>query len=531
MKYNNGITLNELIEQITSSVEPSWDTLKKIRYVYIELGKYLEKNTDFFMTVMHKVHNDYELKPEVIENIYNDDLDDGERRDWNKVISRSASILLSKCLNKLNIDNKIIYSSGTTSLDEMDDESFEIRHVFVNAKIDDDKSIFLTLAADIPYIQNNFRTNSFGSLIRYKHVDEQGNEHQVYEGPEVTDLVEVSKDELFRIDKELGYTYIVEDNEEPKYVYGNYFFDSIKQKLGGNKLYLDLLAQDTDFYQNVLGSHAFKANIKNVIKLKNITKRSCEYISRFFNFNFSPYDTERFDYKKWHNDITEFAKNREFDVVGNDYGDRTFENILRVNDSFVNIVADLATSILDNTITEGSLIQYKNRFNKKLLFLSRFFVDNEYLPHYDENGVVNQNYISKKLQTIFKYAFSCNDEVTDFNRLSYNEQIAIIRLFIPIIFGDISEKNTYEKGSNPPIFNVIRTYTYRMKSDGSYELVFEIDNHDVKDYYTYNLSSNKFKRITQTKFYFTAVNNIICSKDLKDKLNIEKDVENKRRLN
>lgn len=70
MKYNNGITLNELIEQITSSVEPSWDTLKKIRYVYIELGKYLEKNTDFFMTVMHKVHNDYELKPEVIENIY-----------------------------------------------------------------------------------------------------------------------------------------------------------------------------------------------------------------------------------------------------------------------------------------------------------------------------------------------------------------------------------------------------------------------------------------------------------------------------
>ena len=43
MKYNNGITLNELIEQITSSVEPSWDTLKKIRYVYIELGKYLEK--------------------------------------------------------------------------------------------------------------------------------------------------------------------------------------------------------------------------------------------------------------------------------------------------------------------------------------------------------------------------------------------------------------------------------------------------------------------------------------------------------
>lgn len=531
MKYNNGITLNELIEQITSSVEPSWDTLKKIRHVYIELGKYLEKNTDFFMTVMHKVHKDYELKPEVIENIYNDDLDDGERRDWNKVICRSAAILLSKCLNKLNIENKLIYSSGTTSLDEMDDESFEIRHVFVNAKIDDDKSIFLTLAADLPYIQNNFRTNSFGNLIRYKHVDEHGNEHQVYEGPEVTNLVEVSKDELFRIDKELGYTYIVEDNDEPKYVYGNYFFDSIKQKLSGNKLYLDLLAQDTDFYQDVLGSHAFKANIKNVIKLKNITKRSCEYISRFFDFDFKPYDIERFDYNKWYNDITEFAKNREFDVVGNDYGDRTFENILRVNDSFVNIVADLATSILDNSITEESLIQYRNRFYKKLLFLSRLFVDNEYLPHYDENGVVNQNYISKKLQTIFKYAFSCNDEVTDFNRLSYNEQIAIIRLFIPIIFGDISEKNTYEKGSNPPIFNVIRTYTYRMKSDGSYELVFEIDNHDVKDYYTYNLSSNKFKRITQTKFWFTAVNNIICSKDLKDKLNIEKDVENKRRLN
>ena len=70
-----------------------------------------------------------------------------------------------------------------------------------------------------------------------------------------------------------------------------------------------------------------------------------------------------------------------------------------------------------------------------------------------------------------------------------------------------------------------------MLNDGSYELVFEISNNEEPIYYTYNLTSNKFKKITQTKFYFTAINNIICSKDLKDKLNIEKDVESKRTLN
>ena len=49
----------------------------------------------------------------------------------------------------------------------------------------------------------------------------------------------------------------------------------------------------------------------------------------------------------------------------------------------------------------------------------------------------------------------------------------------------------------------------------------EIDNSGSPMYYTFNLNSNKFKKVTQTKMYFLATNNIICSKGLKDKLKIE----------
>ena len=530
MKKQNNLTLDELINEITSSVDPSWDTLKKIRYVYIELGKYLEKNTEFFMSVMHKVKKEHELSPNEIEKIYKDDLEDGNRKDWNKVICRSAAILLSKCLNKLNIENKMITSKAATSLDGLEDEDFEIKHVFINAKLDDDRSIFLTLAADLPFIQNNFRTCSFGNLIRYERIDEDGTKHQVYEGPEVKDLVEINKEELLKIDTELGYTYMLDENEEVTYVYGNYFFDSIKKKLAGNKLYYDLLSRDTFFYKNIFGDKSFKADIKSIREFKNIVYESCKYISDYINFDFNNYKKNGFNYNEWHNNISLYVENLRKNNEKCGEGERSFENILKVNDSFVNIVGDLAAMILSDSVNQENLKQCRNKFNKKLLYLSRLFIDEEYLPNHSEDGLIKQNYISKKLETIFKYVFSCNEEITDFNKLAYNEQITLIRLFIPIVFGDINLNDCYKKTSNPPIYNIIRTYTYRMMNDGSYELVFEIDNNDVKDYYTYNLSSNKFKRITQTRFYFTAIRNIICSKDLKDRLNIEKETEAKKTL-
>ena len=530
MKNNSNITLDTLIEQITSSVEPSWDALKKIRYVYIELGKYLEKNTDFFMTVMHKVKKEHELKPEEVERIYNDNLEDGSRKDWNRVICRSAAILLSKCLDKLNIENKIIYTTSFDKFETSDDDTFEIRHVFVNAKLGEKRSIFLTLAADLPYIQNNLETQMFGNLIRYKKIDENGNMKQLYEGDEVTDVVEVSKDELLKIDSDLGYTYVLDEDNNHSYVYGNYFIDKIKQGLSGNKLYLDLLAKETDFYNTVYGNVSFKADLNNINEFRKIIYNSCLYISNYIKIFYMVYDYENFNYNEWYSETMNnlnVLKQRGEDV---DY----FYNIIKVNDSLVNIIGDIATSVLDGSINEENLVKNRNKLNKKLLYLSRLFVNPEYLPSYDDNGLINQNYIAKKLDTMFKYIFSCNEERIDFNELSYNEQIAIIRLIIPVIFNDINDSNCYRQDRSKCmscIYNIIRSYTYRMLNDGSYELVFEISNNEEPIYYTYNLTSNKFKKITQTKFYFTAINNIICSKDLKDKLNIEKDVESKRTLN
>ena len=44
---------NEIVKKVSfeiiSRINPEWTDLQKIRFVYIELGKYLEKNTDFFL--------------------------------------------------------------------------------------------------------------------------------------------------------------------------------------------------------------------------------------------------------------------------------------------------------------------------------------------------------------------------------------------------------------------------------------------------------------------------------------------------
>ena len=59
--------INNVIAKIISKVNPEWNKLQIIRFVYLELGKYLEKNTDFFLS--DKLDS-LSLSVEEINNIY-----------------------------------------------------------------------------------------------------------------------------------------------------------------------------------------------------------------------------------------------------------------------------------------------------------------------------------------------------------------------------------------------------------------------------------------------------------------------------
>ena len=92
MKKHNDLTLDELVQQITSSVDPSWDVLKQIRYVYIELGLYLNRNESLLDNLVSSIKNVKRVESDI------------------EVKSQFCSLILKKCLDKINVESRILNS-------------------------------------------------------------------------------------------------------------------------------------------------------------------------------------------------------------------------------------------------------------------------------------------------------------------------------------------------------------------------------------------------------------------------------------
>ena len=153
-----------------------WSKLQQIRFLYLELGKYLEKNTDFFL---NDKLDELSLTNEERQAVYDNDLlliaDPEKRGKIYQIICKSAAVFLQTGLNKLGVVNSKVH----TILEEEG-----IHHWFVVAQDDDKKQYFLTLAADLPFIKNNFPTEHFGT--DFPLFDENGN--QVYDPYDLEDI-------------------------------------------------------------------------------------------------------------------------------------------------------------------------------------------------------------------------------------------------------------------------------------------------------------------------------------------------------
>ena len=162
--------INEYIEKIKRETEGfSEDEL--IRYVYMDLGKRLAFNLDFFLGNAEQQKEIYATRRMHVAN---------EALSSNIIICKDSSNIMELILKRLGVD--II-----TTVDP-DEYKTKCAHVFNIVRPDDGRPAYkVDLQQDLKNIQSHMRTTEFGTSVL------QGE-------PSV-----ISRDELERIDRKIGY--------------------------------------------------------------------------------------------------------------------------------------------------------------------------------------------------------------------------------------------------------------------------------------------------------------------------------------
>lgn len=154
--------VNEVVDiiykKIESEINQEWSKLQIIRFVYLQVGLYLEKNTDFFL---NDKLDSLKISDDEIRKIYEFDkigVASRKKGEAYQIICKSAALVLKGIYDKLGIKSTMINTCGNED---------EIRHWFLAVEDDNKKQYYLTLAADLPYIKNLFPTHHFANSISY----------------------------------------------------------------------------------------------------------------------------------------------------------------------------------------------------------------------------------------------------------------------------------------------------------------------------------------------------------------------------
>ncbi len=563
----NRLNINEIINDIVSRVDNSWSVLSKVRFAYVELGKYLQKNTDFFFSVDNKLQGN-NLSFEEIEKIYNEDVVLST-----SVICKSSSVLLKTILDRLGIESKLVKSMNNSIPYEDNGNKIDIYHWFLAVKDSDGEYFFCTLSSDLPYVQMDMETKHFGTHIPYKKKLSDGTLQQVYEGEEIHNKV-IGTDELRKVDEEIGYVkeYYMYDRQSRSSKdfnlhYANASYYMLRDAVKANKLFYELELQNTDF---IRGSYSFVGengrqisfydqNVNSLsvgdwqIWIKNICRHVEKKIWDIIGYQLypiPPLDNPNWNYEAWlfslscmiedeiynrldvksgadyHNvriDVTDFSYNKWSKKVKSNFiydRDYEFENIIMLLDKL------------------NALVNYINGKNKNgnlsSLFssLSYHFINPNhlYINNILDSGKLSNDYIANKFNLMFSRVFSCNDTITQFNRMSYSEQVVILKEVLGIIFPEITVANSgmiaeYDHKFSP-VLNRIQLFPIKNNTNGEYAMVFAIlgepDKEENEYYFFYDLKTNEFKVCDILGVY---QNYTIVSNRMKNKFSVE-DLEN-----
>jgi len=504
--------IDKLINLVTKDIKDEWPTIYKIRYIYLELGKYLSKDTDFFFSVGNKL-DELNLDFEQVNNIYNSMYGRKKGDNW-EVICRSASYILHKAYESVGIKSKLINTINDSETIELDGQKIDVFH-WLLVVYDGDKAYFNLLSADLPYIKEGMKVHHFASKIPYKKRNKEGILEQLYEGEEIKPSL-LTEEETRKIDKEIGYLeFYYEYNDKKQKIdgfslqYGDAAFLMLKERIKNNKWYHEILAEHTNFYMslyNFLNKDNKILSLDDVTlndfsnndiddwinllclnvgkKISNITNIEYNVFSHIDDFNYeewlksicdSIYHIENFSYTNWSKEMKKNTKYSEYD--------------------YNSVVA-----ILDKTNALVKKIKKRDpsNFNHLLTKLSYHFIDRTRLIDLnDKEKFINNKYIAYKLVTLFPKIFSANEIKTSFNNREYSEQIVIIKEILEIMFPELNRNNSNVNNYNEaysPVFNRIQIYTIKNKENLEYSLIFNIvgDNKNGNYYFYYNPKKNTF---------------------------------------
>lgn len=522
------MTIKEIIENVIKGLHDDWSTLYKIRYVYIELGKLLEKDTDFFFSVDNKL-GEKNLSFEEIKNAY-----ENETKLSTSVICKSSSLILKMIYDRIGIKSRLIKSLN--NIIEYDDgvDQLDINHWFL-AVSDGNEEYFCTLSSDLPYIQMGMETKHFGVNIPYKK--KIGDEEiQVYDGEEIKHTV-INKNYLRKIDIDIGYikNQYRYDNNYTKTNNWNYNYNDaslamLSDALISNKMYLDLEIGSTYFYRDLIsfkGADGRKIELFTFDKLnlskedwecwkKVLARYVLEKINTIIPYKINSYpdiNDPKWNYNKWLLNVCKQLQRYIYSLVHNysedlyvtesfDYTkwSRNLKKELKLN--FEEFDYDNVILIIDKMNALVSFVDrghFNHHFSVLLNSLAYHFIHRENL--FEESligGKISSKYIAHKFKKLFTVIFDCNNTVGLLSDMSYSEQIVIIKLILERMFKELNKNNSslddYDDNYSA-VFNRIQLYAIKHKKSGEYSVIFHIldDGTYVDTYYYYNPETNEFK--------------------------------------
>ncbi len=557
------MTVDELENKVVSGIKPEWDTLHIIRYVYIEVGKVLCRDTDFFFSIDNKLGDD-NLSVEELRRIY----DSPEGRNM-AVICKSAALILKRIYDRLGIESWLVRSNNNYQEIVRDNQVLDtIYHWFLAVK-DGDKTYFLTLNTDLPNIQMGFETEHFGTPIQYIR-EIQGKKIQVYQGEKINETV-IPRDVLFQVDKDIGYvkySYNYDRKGQKTKDYSLQYEDAslamLRDALKGGKLFFELEKYETPFYQQLTNFVGADGTTKSLMVdgYKSLTKEDWDIWKRLFcqfvadkideiigyDLNVIPRPSNpQWNYESWllrlcatvQDDIFRYY---DLDRTG-DYKDIRVDvqnfNFTKWSNSVkkkFNVKAKQydyknALMLIDRMNALFCNIDLGEKFNPKSFKMMLDFICYNFIPaghiyenNIDENGMLSNNYIANKFEKLFVRVFSCNDGIMPFNKMGYSEQIVIIKKILEYLFTDITRDNSNRmeeyNDKFSPVANRIHIYPIKHRDSGEYAVVFNILGESRYDdyYFLYDLRTNTFG---VCDIFDISMDYIIISERMKDRMNLE----------
>ena len=116
----------KIIKEVIDGIDNNYTKDEKIRYVYIELGKRLSKDVDYFFSALNKL-GDMNLSVSEMKAIYNN-------KDLSKkVICKPCTIALKKVFDRIGIESKIMMTTSFNTIVDKDNNSFTVQTSSKNA--------------------------------------------------------------------------------------------------------------------------------------------------------------------------------------------------------------------------------------------------------------------------------------------------------------------------------------------------------------------------------------------------------------